>query len=171
MNSVVQLISPFLLLLSIAFSTKAQVDFSEDPYYSNKITYEVGASLGLMNCLTDLGGGKGVGGKFVKDINFRNSEPEGSIYFSSAYKNAWVLRTEAVWGIVRSSDAVLKNFKDDAINRYIRNLSFRSSIFELSLVTEIHPRYFKHYRENEKLPRISPYLLGGIGYFSFNPQA
>jgi hypothetical protein len=159
------------LVLCISLPTFAQPDFSDDLYYLNKITYEIGASAGIMNCLTDLGGGKGPGQKFIKDIDPGSSEPEGSIYFSSAYKNAFVLRTEAVWGVVKASDHLLQNIKDNSGGRYQRNLSFRSTIFELSLVGEIHPRYFKHYTKNEKLPRVSPYLLGGIGYFRFNPQA
>ncbi len=154
-----------------ATPAKAQPDFSDDLYYMNKITYEIGASLGVMNCLTDLGGGKGPGKNFIKDVDPGNSEPEGSMYFSAVYRNALVLRTEATWGIVKASDGLLKSIKDNSGGRYQRNLSFRSSIFEVSLVGEIHPRYFKQYRSNEQLPRISPYLLGGIGYFAFNPQA
>lgn len=165
------LVISLCLVFFTALPSMAQPDFSDDLYYLNKITYEIGASAGIMNCLTDLGGGKGPGKNFIKDIDPGNSEPEGSIYFSGIYRNALVLRTEATWGIVKATDRSLKNIKDNSGGRYVRNLSFRSNIFELSLVTEIHPRYFKRYRSNEKIPRISPYLLGGIGYFTFNPQA
>ena len=65
----------------------------------------------------------------------------------------------------------LKTLKESTLGRYERNLSFKSTIFEISLITEIHPLYFKKYYPSDKLPRISPYLLGGIGYFVFNPQA
>jgi hypothetical protein len=171
MKRTIFLISVLCLLLFFARPAAAQPDFSDDLYRLNKVTYEMGTSLGVMNCLTDLGGGKGPGKKFIKDIDPGNSEPTGSIYISGAYRNALVLRTEAVWGIVKASDGLLKSIKDNSGGRYQRNLSFRSNIFELSLVGEIHPRYFKQYRTNEKLPRISPYLLGGIGYFVFNPQA
>ena len=152
-------------------STYKKYIFADDLYYDNTITYEVGGSLGIMNCLTDLGGGKGIGKKFIKDVNLINSEPAGSIYLSAFYKNAIALRTEATWGIVKASDAVLKNIKESSGGRYDRNLSFRSTIFELALIAEIHPRYFKKYSKNEKLPRLSPYLLGGLGYFAFNPKA
>ena len=165
------LISPLCIVFFSALQAMAQPDFSDDPYRMSKVTYEIGTSLGVMNCLTDLGGGKGPGKNFIKDIDPGNSEPEGSIYFSAAYRNALVLRSEAVWGIVKASDRLLKSIKDNSGGRYVRNLSFRSSIFELSLVAEIHPRYFKRYGDNDKLPRVSPYLLGGIGYFVFNPQA
>ncbi|MGC4100247.1 hypothetical protein [Ferruginibacter sp.] len=149
----------------------SQTRYSDDPYYYNNFTVEIGGSLGMMNCLTDLGGGKGIGKKFIKDLNIGSTEPAGSIYFTGLYKNALALRAEMTWGIVRASDGVLKKVKETTGGRYERNLSFRSPIFELSLVTEIHPRYFKTYSLNEKLPTISPYLLGGIGYFTFNPRA
>jgi len=149
----------------------AQADFSDDPYFKSNVIYEFGASLGVMNCLTDLGGGKGVGKSFLKDLNTGNTEPEGSVFGSIAYKNALVLRTEMVWGVVKANDKVLQSVKESTFGRYDRNLSFRSTIFEVSLVTEIHPVYFKRYRLHEKLPRVSPYLLGGIGYFIFNPMA
>ncbi len=149
----------------------SQSDSTDDPYFNSKVTYEIGGSLGVMNCLTDLGGGKGIGKNFIKDINLGNTEPAGSIFLGAAYKKAILLRTELTWGIVKASDAVLKGVKESVGGRYERNLSFRSAIFEVSLVSEIHPRYFKNYSKSQKLPKISPYLLGGIGYFSFNPQA
>ena len=161
----------FALLLPATQCVFAQADFSDDLYYDNKVTYEVGGSIGIMNCLTDLGGGKGIGKKFVKDINWGKTQPAGSVFISAVYKNAVALRTEATWGIVKAGDAVLKKVKASTLGRYDRNLSFRSTIVEMALVSEIHPRYFKNYKRNERLPRLSPYLLGGIGYFSFNPQA
>jgi hypothetical protein len=172
MQKITLSLSVTVMLLTVAAQRSfAQPDFSDDLYYDNKVTYELGGSLGVMNCLTDLGGGKGGGKKFIKDINLGNSKPAGSIFLSAVYKNAVVLRGEAAWGVVKANDAVLKNKKESADGRYERNLSFKSSIFEISLVTEIHPRFFKQYLKGELLPRLSPYLLGGIGYFVFNPQA
>ncbi len=160
-----------ILLTCTPRQTFAQPDFSDDLYYMNKVTYEIGGSIGVMNCLTDLGGGKGIGKKFIKDINLGKTQAAGSVFVSAVYKNALVLRSEATWGVVTASDAVLKSVKESTFGRYERNLSFRSTIFEVSAVTEIHPRFFRKYSKDEKLPRLSPYLLGGIGYFRFNPQA
>jgi hypothetical protein len=171
MQKIYSVLGTVILFSCIIQKNFAQTTASEDPYFYSNFTHEVGMSLGFMNCLTDIGGGKGIGKKFVKDINLSNTEPEGSIFFSTAYRNMLVLRTEMVWGILKSSDAVLKNVKESTGGRYERNLSFRTSIFELSLVGEIHPLYFKKYRRDQQLPRFSPYLLGGIGYFVFNPQA
>lgn len=169
MKHLISKLSIAIAFICIVTQCYAQPDFSEDPYYLKKVTYELGGSLGVMNCLTDLGGNKGVGKKFIKDLNVSNTAPAGSIYFSGAYKNAIALRTEATWGIAKASDAVLKENASN-FGRHDRNLSFKTTIFELSLVTEIHPKFFKHYSQNEKMPRLSPYLLGGIGYFLFDPK-
>lgn len=162
-----------LLLLSATVKTTAQKpNFSDDAYYNSNFTFEVGTSLGAMNCLTDLGGKKGTGKSFIGDINFKNSELCASIFFTEHYKNAVALRTEFTWGVIKASDNVLAKVKETTLGRYERNLSFRSTIFEISAAVEIHPLYFKqHWGEpNQKIHRISPYLTGGIGFFVYNPR-
>lgn len=158
-------------LLATSFQAVAQYDYSEDLYYDNKITYEIGSSLGLMNCLTDLGGKEGLGKNFVKDLNLEKSQFTGSIYLSAAYKYALAVRAEVAWGKVTANDADLFEVRNTTPGRYGRNLSFQSKIFDFSLITELHPRYFKKYGPGEQIPRFSPYIFGGIGFFSFNPQA
>ena len=125
-----------------------------------------------MNCLTDLGGKKGIGKRFVKDLNFGNTQLSGGIFFSAIFKNAVALRVEGTFGQVKAYDSVLNKVKASTFGRYERNLSFRSNITEIMAVAEFHPLYiFKKYGENDELPRYSPYIVGGIGFFSFNPQA
>lgn len=149
----------------------AQYSYDDDLYYDNRVTYELGGSLGAMNCLTDLGGRKGVGKGFIKDLNAGKSRFSGGIFLSAAYRYAVVLRAEATWGTIKADDKILESVKETTLGRYDRNLSFKSTIYEVMLAAEIHPRYFKKYKKGEKLPRFSPYLMGGIGYFSFNPKA
>ena len=149
----------------------AQYSYDDDLYYDNRVTYELGGSIGAMNCLTDLGGRKGVGKGFIKDLNAGKSQFSGGIFLSAAYRYAVVLRAEATWGTIKADDKILESVKETTLGRYDRNLSFKSTIYEVMLAAEIHPRYFKKYKKGEKLPRFSPYLMGGIGYFSFNPKA
>jgi hypothetical protein len=159
-----------LLLVCCYYTSIAQPDFSEDPYFSSTITREIGFSIGAMNCLTDLGGNKGAGKKFIKDLNVGSTAPAASIFFSTFYKNALGLRTELTWGVVKANDKVLEKIKNNSGGRFERNLNFRSRIFEVTLAAEIHPLYFKNFTTPNELPRISPYVTGGIGLFSFNPQ-
>ncbi|MEP7165411.1 MAG: DUF6089 family protein [Ferruginibacter sp.] len=164
-----------LAILFIAISTQpasAQYSFSDDLYYDHPITYELGASLGVMNCFTDLGGKNDVGQKYFKDINLGNSQLAGSVFFTANYRYAIGLRVEGTFGKINANDNSLQNVKPTSYGRYERNLSFKSTIIEMMLAMEIHPRYLiKKYDEHEKLPRFSPYIVGGIGYFAFKPQA
>ncbi len=152
-------------------TTTAQYDYSEDLYYDHPFTYEMGASIAIMNCFTDLGGNKVTGQKNFIDFNLSNSEFSGSVFFSVNYRNAIALRLEGTLGNVSASDNTSKNVKPTTNGRYERNLSFKSSITEVMLAFEIHPLFFKKYKEGKKIPRFSPYLVGGIGFFSFNPKA
>jgi hypothetical protein len=150
----------------------AQYYFYNENYYDNPVVFELGASAGMMNSLTDLGGRKGIGKKFIKDLNMGNTQFSGGVYLSAIFKNAVALRLEGNFGQVKAYDSVLKKVKASTFGRYERNLSFRSNITEFLAVAEIHPLFiFKKYDENTDPPRVSPYILGGIGFFSFNPQA
>jgi hypothetical protein len=163
-----------LLSMGIANKTYAQYYFYNDNFYDSPIMFEVGASVGVMNCLTDLGGQKGLGQRFVKDLNMGKSQMNGSIFISGLYKNAIGARLEATFGKLAADDAVLKNVpvSDIAHARYNRNLNFETPITEFSFVTEIHPFFIlKDWEQSETYPpRISPYIMGGIGYFSYNPK-
>jgi hypothetical protein len=90
------------------------------------------------------------------------------------FKHFLALRLEGTIGSVKSNDSLLKSTKlnQGAIGRYSRNLSFRSPIYELSLTAELHPIDFFGNADPEGYPpALSPYVIGGVGLFHFNPQA
>lgn len=161
-----------LLLLLFGKTGSAQYYFYDDKYYYSPITIEAGVSLDAMNCLTDLGGAKGIGQKFIKDLNIGKTHLAGGVYLNIAYNDMIALRLEETMGNVSANDNVLKGISDEAQTRYNRNLSFRSKINELSVMVEIHPlAIYHHYMDIDAQPaKISPYILGGVGFFSFNPQ-
>lgn len=172
MKKITVFVSVIVLLTAPVEKASAQYYFYDNNYYDSPILYELGGSIGFMNCLTDLGGNKGVGKKFIKDLNLGKTNLAGSIFLSAIYQNAIALRIEATFGQVKSDDAVLSKVKASTFGRYERNLSFRSNITEFMIATELHPLFmFKKYDENNEPPRYSPYLLAGVGFFSFNPQA
>jgi hypothetical protein len=153
----------------------AQPYFLNDNYYYTPITFEFGGTVGAMNCLTDLGGKEGVGKQFTKDLNLGNSNASVGGYFTTMYKSAVGLRLEANFGKVSAYDSVLSSVPktDIARARFNRNLNFQSTITEYACIAEIHPLYlFINYNLRDQAPpKFSPFLLGGIGFFSFNPQA
>jgi hypothetical protein len=163
-----------IVVLMVAFeqSASAQFYFYDNNYYDTPLMFEVGGSLGVMNCLTDLGGNKGFGKPFVKDLNVGNTNFNGGFYLSAMYKYAVGIRLEGTYGKISAYDSILKNVRETTSGRYERNLNFRSNIYELNVVAEFHPLFiFINWlnRDNEP-PRLSPYIAAGVGVFSFNPQ-
>ncbi|MEJ7626306.1 MAG: hypothetical protein WKF35_05555 [Ferruginibacter sp.] len=151
----------------------AQYYFYNDSYYDNPVLFEGGISIGAMNSLTDIGGKKGIGKKFFKDLNIGNTSLSAGVFINVIYKSAFAIRLEGTFGKLSAHDSVLKGVTDIAKERYNRNLGFRTNITEISLLAEIHPFFIFINWEDRDIdpPRYSPYLLAGVGYFSFNPQA
>jgi hypothetical protein len=168
-------LSLVILFSGLSLNASAQYYFYNDSYYDKPVQFELGGSIGFMNCLTDLGGKKGIGKRFIKDLNFGNNNLAGGVYFSALYKYAIGLRLEAAFGKVSADDKVLESVPagDIAKARYNRNLNFQSTISEFSLITELHPLFLfiDWESRDESPPNFSPYFLAGVGYFSFNPQA
>ncbi|MBC7902088.1 MAG: hypothetical protein H7Y27_01635 [Gemmatimonadaceae bacterium] len=127
---------------------------------------ELGFSVGAMNCLTDLGGKKGNGRRFLKDVNWGYSRPCGGLFFSVRRKGIVALRLQCLRGSVMADDKILKGVAGSG--RYLRNLHFRSRVrewlglLELSPVEWLMPEYWTS---------VSPYFIGGVGKFSFSPEA
>jgi hypothetical protein len=171
MKKITIVFSAILMLTLFVEKASAQYYFYDNKYYDNPLVFELGGSVGAMNSLTDLGGNKGIGKKFVKDINLGKTSVAGSIYLSAMYQYMFAVRLEATFGTVKADDKVLKKVAPSTYGRYERNLSFKSKITDFMLGFEIHPLYIiNSNNEDKEPPLISPYLLTGIGFFSFKPQ-
>lgn len=161
----------FLMIIISVKNANAQYYFYDNNYYDNPVIFELGASVGAMNCLTDIGGNKGIGKNLVKDINLGNTYLAESIYLSATYQYMFALRLEATFGQVSADDKVLAKVAPSTLGRYERNLNFKSKITDFMLGLEIHPLYiFNNNKEDKDPPICSPYVLAGVGFFSFNPQ-
>jgi hypothetical protein len=162
-----------LCLAGFQQKANAQYYFYNNNYYDNDVLFEVGGSLNVMNCLTDIGGKKGIGKKFIKDLNMGQTNIGGGFYVAANYRYAIGVRLEAAFGKLSGNDNVLTGITDIAKERYNRNLHFRTNISEVSAIVELHPLFmFINWSDRDmEPPRVSPYLLGGIGFYSFNPQA
>ncbi|HEX2683939.1 MAG TPA: hypothetical protein VHL77_08395 [Ferruginibacter sp.] len=166
------LFSVILLFAGSVQKASAQYYFYDNKYYDSPVMFEIGASVGAMNCLTDLGGRKGIGKKFIKDLNLGKTTVCPSVYLTAMYQYMIAVRLEATFGQVKADDKVLAKVKETTFGRYERNLSFRSKITDFMLGFEFHPLYiFGSNKEDKDPPMFSPYLLAGVGFFSFKPQA
>ena len=162
-----------VLMMAFEQNANAQFYFYDNEYYDTPLMFEVGGSLGVMNCLTDLGGNKGFGKPFAKDLNVGNSNFNGGMYLSAMYKYAVAIRLEGTFGKVSAHDSILKDVRETTSGRYERNLNFRSKIYEVNIIAEFHPLFiFINWLNRDNTPpRMSPYIAAGIGFFTFNPQA
>lgn len=168
------ILSSIFVLTMASLKADAQYYFYDDEYYDNDVIFEIGGSLNAMNCLTDLGGKKGIGKRFFKDLNMGKTHVAGGVFFSAMYRNAVGVRVEGTFGKLSSDDKVLASVatNDIARERFNRNQNFRTTIAEGSIMAELHPLFiFIDWADRDDYPpKLSPYLLGGVGYFSYNPQ-
>ncbi len=152
----------------LCHSLYCQYYFSSNNRVEPELLWEAGVSAGVLNCLTDVGGGNGAGKKFIKDINWNQVQAGGSIFANASWHYSFGIRLHASAGRVSGTDAVLKNSSGIARNRYLRNLQFRTNIAELSVAGEMYPLMLF---TNRAVSVLSPYLLAGVGGFYFAPKA
>lgn len=104
------------------------------------------------------------GAFYLGDLNpsglFSQTQPAFGAVYRFNLTTRWALRANALWGTVKADDAISGTRE--------RNLHFRSRISEFSIQAEIN---FLTYFTGSQNHRFSPYLFGGVGVFSFNPQA
>ena len=152
----------FLLLPAI---TIAQPNMRDK--YAQKFT-EIGIQAGIAGYAGDLGGPLGNEG-------FRNFSPE---FFRPMFNinathrmAAWAsFRPVITYGKIAGDDAILEEGSpsDPALGE--RNLSFRSTIAELSLLADINPLHiFNGYSGRDH--KFYPYASIGVAAFYYNPQA
>lgn len=165
------LIYIFLLNTLLAFSKGKQSGDSSTSNFQKKATY-LSASYGVSNYLGDLGGNSGAGKPFIYDNNFKQRTSMAGLSISHV-RNEWLgFRLGYMKGNIAGSDqdTEYKNKEDKAYLRYKRNLDFKSSISEWSMLLEVYPlKKLCRHRKSSKW-NLQPYLLGGIGRFKFNPQ-
>jgi hypothetical protein len=132
--------------------------------------FEVGINIGPSFFLGDLGGHKGKGKRFVKDLNLPLTEIMAG-GFATFYQNQWLgIRAALQYGKISGEDNLIDTKGRDELYRKQRNLDFRSNVFEAYLAAEVFPLIFLNQNDPDYKPRLTPYGLIGIGYFHFNPQ-
>ena len=152
-----------------AHKVSGQYYFYDNEHLEPNVLWEAGVSVGAMNALTDLGGKKGLGKGGIKDLNGQHYNFAGGFYVGALYHQTIGGRLDLTFGRVSGSDNVLEGEMGEAKGRYMRNLSFQSKITEAALLAEFHP--LPLFQSMAKEPSFfSPYIVGGVGLFHFNPQ-
>lgn len=159
-------------LLVCCFSSKIYSQFVQSKYYyyyDKPVYFEIGAGINAMNCITDIGGANGDKAYYINEVRGKNIRPGGSIFGSVMYHSLIGARLEGTWGQVHSADSDIKPTTGNPESRRLRNLSFRSTIKEITVQMEFHPLLLFDIEGRKWV--IDPYVTTGVGIFSFNPQA
>ncbi|MBL7749828.1 MAG: hypothetical protein JNN29_00510 [Chitinophagaceae bacterium] len=130
---------------------------------------EVGLGIGPSFFLGDLGGQRGIGQPFIKDINIPLTKLSKGIYLN-LYPAEWIgFRVSLNHMMVEGDDAEIDNKGGREISRLRRNLYFKSNITEAYAALELYPTVFLEQYDGLQ-GKIRPYGLIGIGAFHFNPK-
>ncbi len=158
-----------MLLGCTGLTANAQLFYNNN--YRSDRQWEADINIGPSNFLGDVGGNKGKGTLFLKDINMKST----TLFYGANltyYPNQWLgIRASFNIGSVQGYDSLIKSQNTEELDRKKRNLGFRSPIREGLLSFEIYPLAFITRKESFFNANFRPYFFAGIGAFYFNPQA
>jgi hypothetical protein len=133
--------------------------------FKRNIYNAVGISLNAFNYYGDLSPSAK---KVSTDLSFTRPAIGGS--FVHRFGPRYQLVASFMFGGIKGSDAKSADPEDkDASFRYIRNLSFRNRIQEVSIVGQVD--LFANEATYISRVRWTPYVYGGVAAFHHNPQA
>ncbi len=167
MRPTVQVVRSAVLILTLSltsFLSNAQSISSPNG------KFEIGAGIGPLFFLGDLGGNLGKGTMFVKDVNLPITKMAKGL-FINYYPQEWIgFRIAANQGTLEGADTLITPKGGDETFRYARNLHFRSNLLEAYAAIEIYPTVF--FEQYDGLQgKLRPYGVIGLGMFHYNPQA
>lgn len=167
----VTLLKSCFTLLSILFlQQQAQAQIYYNDFVRSDRQWEFDFNTGPSTFLGDVGGGKGKGTMFLKDVNTQTVSIFGGVGVTY-FPNQWLgIKLNFDQGKVSGFDSLIRNQRSDEVSRKKRNLSFRSNISELNLSFEFYPTAYLVRKESFFNNKLRPYLSIGIGAFHFNPQ-
>lgn len=137
---------------------------------NEKVKIEAGLNFGPTFFLGDLGGHRGKGTTFIKDLNLQLTKVMKGA-FISFYPNDWLgFRVAAQYTFLEGKDVLIDTKGRVELYRKQRNLDFKSNMFEAYTAAEIFPLNLLNKNNEDYEPRYRPYGFIGIGMFHFNPQ-
>lgn len=153
--------------LLITLHTKSQHLFFE----RGNSRVEVGFNFGPTFFLGDLGGNRGVGTKFIKDINLDMTRMMKSAYVSFYPSEVFGLRVAGTFTYLAASDDQIRTESGREVSRKMRNLDFRTSVWEVYSALEFYPSELLNNFLRKDIPaRLQPYVFAGVGIFHFDPE-
>lgn len=156
------------LVLIVVFASLSSRTFSQSITTGNgKI--EVGLGLGPLFFLGDLGGNRGLGTRFIKDVNLPVTKFAKGVYVN-IYPAEWLgFRVAVNQGKLEGYDSLIRGKGGDEEFRKERNLQFKSPLWEAYAALEFYPTVFIE-KYDGLFHKIRPYGVVGAGIFKFKPQ-
>lgn len=163
-----------LVLLSLMLSTSevAAQYFRQSSYWKTQ-RKEISLGFGISNFLGELGGRNQIGSPFLWDLELSQTRPAAHVDLRYFVAQKMALRGRATYGVLAGND----NLTTEPF-RQNRNLSFKSDVYEFSLVYEFHLYkeelghvYDLRGVQGNKSTRIGFYAFAGVGGFYFDPKA
>ena len=152
-----------LLSISILLLLAIGPEYSYGQHYNRKMDYvfDVQITTGITPFLGDLGGSFRQGSKTFGDVDVSSLGSCIGAGMGIRVSKHWYFRAAYINATVKGDDKWSENE-----SRRVRNLSFKSPINEVYAVVEY---------KIASIPVgnifLEPRAFGGVGYFSFNPQA
>lgn len=136
----------------------------------DRTIFEVGLNIGPSFFLGDLGGNRGEGSRFIKDVNLSLTKLTYGAY-ATVYPKDWLgVRVAAQFGKLEGKDKIIAPKGGDELFRKQRNLDFRTNLFEAYVAAEVYPLQLLFNRYGDYNPRLQPYGVVGVGMYKYNPQ-
>jgi len=153
-----------IILITVSSSINS---FSQSVTIRGKV--EVGLGLGPLVFLGDLGGARGLGKTFIKDIDYPLIKLSKGLFVGVAPTEWLGFRLAVNTGMLEGDDKLAPNKGGDEVYRLERNLNFRAKLLEGYAAVEFYPSVFLEQYEDLK-GKLRPYGIIGLGVYHFNPQ-
>jgi opacity protein-like surface antigen len=159
------------LVFLLTFVILTRTTYAQHVMLGNKnVNAEIGINFGPTFFLGDLGGHRGYGSTFIKDVNLPLTKFMKG-FFVSVYPNEWLgFRIAGQYTYVEGQDRIIGTNGSNELFRKYRNLDFRSDIWEVYTAVEFFPLMILKQYDVEYQPKLRPYIFAGVGVFHFNPQ-
>lgn len=162
------------ILLCLTDSAKAQIGLSNE--YIEPRGWSIGTSIGLSDLWGDIGT-KSIIDHYNNASYFNKPCFMGGLFVRYSFHPSFAMRYGISYGTLYATDMWNKqkaekaaNIEADAYQRYLRNLSVRSNIWEGQILMEIAPFRFSS-SSRAALRRFQPLVLLGVAVMHFKPQA
>lgn len=164
---------PLALVLLALMAPAVNGQYFRNSNYWKTHRNELTIGLGISNFLGELGGRNQIGSPFIWDLELSQTKPAVSIGHRYYTFEKQAIRTNFTYGVLAGNDNLTTE-----VFRQNRNLNFKSDVFELQVVYELH--FFKEQLghvydlrgvKGQKSSRVGLYVFAGVGGFYFNPTS